>query len=214
MKTLILLLTFILLMGCTNSNPSSLPPHDAYSPSIPLQEVSGTYTAPSEQEKLRHAETLKAYSLGRRIDSNDSSIIHEGGIVYRIENDSAWNLQPNYLEKIPFAGESTMNAKDNEAVLRAEIEVKANEQRALYKYLKEASEEANKQLSAIEDSAELSRKLFQQNLSLKERLKNRTAENEAMNQELLKLKEQMKALLKFYQDQQINKAKSKYRREK
>ena len=211
MKTFILLLTFTFLMGCTQSKMA--PPH-TYSPSFPIQEVSGTYTAPPEQEKLRHAETLKAYSLGRRIDSNDSSIMHEGGIVYRIENDSAWNLQPNYLEKVPFAGELPVSVKANEAVLRAEIEVKANEQRALYKYLKEASEEANKQLSAIEDSAELSRKLFQQNLSLKERLKNRTNENEAMREELIKLKEQMKALLKFYQNQQINKAKSKYRREK
>ena len=130
-KPILLILIFIFLAAACSSN--KMPSQAQSRPHASLNEVSGNYIHSDTKSNLRYGESLKAYSLGRRVDANDPSLLHEAGLVYRIESDSSWNLQPQMPKNIPYAGSSITATKDNENFLSAEIEVKANEQRKLYR---------------------------------------------------------------------------------
>lgn len=204
-------LVFILIaVAC--SSPQSLPPASIDRPPHPSNEVAGNFIHSAHIPNLRYQENVKAYSLGRRIDSTDSSIMHEAGIIYRVENNSAWNLQPGLPSKVPFGDQPPVSVQDNESLLRAEIEVKANEQRALYKYLKKAAEKANGQIDALKESANISRGLLTQNNTLKEKLLQSEQSNKKLSENLLRLKEQLNALMKFYQKKEAEKIKPQFRR--
>ncbi len=211
MKAKTFSLTFILIaVAC--SSPQSSPPTATDRPPHFSNEVSGNFIHSSDMPDLRHRDTVKAYSLGRRIDDSDNSIMHEGNIIYRVENDSAWNLQPGIPEKLPFGDQPPVSVKDNEGLLRAEIEVKANEQRALYRYLKNAADKASGQIDALKESAKISRELLTQNKALKEKLSLSEQNNKELTENLLQLKEQLQSLMKFHQQKEEEKLKSKFRR--
>jgi len=194
------------------SSPQSIPPSSHDRPPH-FNEVSGNYIHADETPLLRHEESLKAYSLGRRVDHNDSSIMHEESIIYRVENDSAWNLQPGIPAKLPYGDKNPKTVKDDMSLIQAEIEVKANEQRALYNYLKKASQKANGQIDALKESAKISRELLEQNKALKEKLLLSQQSNKSLTEDLIRLKKQVQALMKFYQQKQEEKIKSQFRRE-
>lgn len=199
----------ILATACTSTNTPSHISTAGPSP-LPVSESVQKNEASLDSRKLRQAETLKAYSLGRRVDANDSSLMYEGGIVYRLENDSAWNLQPAIPENIPYGGKTPASLKDNKDALRAEIEVKVNEQRALYQFLKEAGEKAEGQIDALKVSARISRQLLEQNKVLKQKILKNSAEKKKLESEIDKLKNQIQALLNFYRQKQ--EADSRFRR--
>ena len=209
-KATFLVSILIWAAACTSKVPPQLPPR----PPLFINEVSGSSVRTADMPLLRYGENIKAYSVGRHIDPADPSVMHEGSIVYRIERDSAWNLQPGLPPKIPFAGEAAKSVGDNEDALRAEIEVKANEQRLLYRYIKEASEEAAGQMDALQSSAQISRKLLEQNKLLKGRLSESELKNKKLQADLSKVKDQLQVLLKFYKKTQEEKIQSKFRRER
>lgn len=205
-----LTLTLLTLFFAAACSSSVKPSHPENRPPVLIQEVSGNYLPTNSKPQFRYPETLKAYALGRRIDKHDPSLMYEGGLVYRVENNSSWNLQPGFPENIPFGGSEPEKFKDNANALKAEIEVKANEQRALYRALKEASDKASGQMDALKVSTQLSRKLLEQNKNLKEKLLQSTAENKKLHADLETLKNQLQSLLKFYQQKQ--QIKSSFRR--
>jgi len=43
---------------------------------------------------VRHVEVIRAYHLGRYVDSNQPGVMHEQHPVYRVEAESRWNLRP------------------------------------------------------------------------------------------------------------------------
>lgn len=200
--------SLIILLFTAACSSSTEPSQNQNRPPLFVKEIkaeqSGSVSA------LRYPETLKAYSVGRRIDSSDPSLMYEGGILYRIENDSAWNLQPGLPEKTPFNNSNTQKYPDSQEALKAEIEVKANEQRAIYRYLKEASDKAAGQIDALKISSQLSRKLLEQNKVLKEKLLQSQSENKQLQADLETLKKQIQSLLQFYQQKESHK--SKFRR--
>ena len=212
MKIYILIMTtvFLFTAACVSEK---IPPLPENRPSYLSPEVSGAFIRADDLSNLRSRENIKAYSLGRRIDGSDDSLMYEGGVVYRVENESSWNLQPSLAVKLPFSGSSASAVKDNENALRAEIEVKANEQRRLYDYLKNVSKDASGQMKALESSAKIGRQLLDQNKALKERLLSSEQQKQALNSDLVKLKTQLGSLLKFYQKKEEEKIKSKFRRQ-
>ena len=50
---------------------------------------------------IRYPEVLHAYHLGRYADPNDDSIMHEQHVVYRVEENSRWDLHPGSAEINP-----------------------------------------------------------------------------------------------------------------
>ena len=82
----------------------------------------------------------------------------------------------------------------------------------LYKYLKKAADKANSQIDALKESANISRGLLTQNTVLKEKLILSQENNKQLSENLLKLKEQVQSLMKFYQQKEEEKIKSQFRR--
>ena len=203
--------SFLLLISAACTSTHTSPPIENR-PSVLQQIESGKMIYGSNQHTIRYPESIKAYSLGRRVDIFDPSLMYEGGVVYRIENDSSWNLQPGLPEHIPFGGTPPVQVKENENALRAEIEVKANEQRSMYRFLKDASDKASRQISALEASHQISRKLLEQNRHLKESLSKSRIENKQLQNEVELMKEKLQSLLRYYQQKEVENAKSKFRR--
>lgn len=211
MKMLTLILLSLYVSACS-TDQMPVPEVPERKAPIVIPEVGGTYIHQKDIEKLRYPEELKAYSIGRLEDSHDPDLMHESHIVYRVENDSAWNLQPGLSPELPFQLPVSATQPDGKDLLQAELEVKANEQRAMYKYLKEASDKASSQIGALEESVLISKKLLAQNSELKKSLSQKNLENQELQKALTTLKNQLQALLKFQQKKEEIKIRSKYRR--
>jgi hypothetical protein len=72
---------------------------------IPLLFLSACSTAPkltlrpqqpsaTDVDGIRYPEVLHAYHVGRYADPNDDLIMHEQHVVYRVEDNTRWNLHP------------------------------------------------------------------------------------------------------------------------
>ena len=44
-------------------------------------------------DTVRYPETIRAYHFGRYVDPNNGSVMHEQHVVYRVEENTRWNLQ-------------------------------------------------------------------------------------------------------------------------
>jgi len=60
----------------------------------------------TEAAGLRYPEVLHAYHIGRYADPNDSLILHEQHVVYRVEENTRWNFHPGAV------GDSTAMPRD------------------------------------------------------------------------------------------------------
>ena len=76
---------------------------------IPLLFLSACSTAPkltlrpqqpsaTDADGVRYPEILHAYHVGRYADPNDTLIMHEQHVVYRVEDNTRWNLHPGPAE--------------------------------------------------------------------------------------------------------------------
>ncbi|MBN9693135.1 MAG: hypothetical protein J0M24_23065 [Verrucomicrobia bacterium] len=45
-------------------------------------------------ESVRHGEVIRAYHLGRYVDSSQPGVMHEQHPIYRVEAESRWNFLP------------------------------------------------------------------------------------------------------------------------
>jgi hypothetical protein len=73
---------------------------------IPLLFLSACSTAPrlalrpqqpppaTNNSAVRHPEVINAYHVGRYVDPNDDSVMHEQHVVYRVEENTRWNFYP------------------------------------------------------------------------------------------------------------------------
>ena len=52
---------------------------------------------PVAADTVRYPEVLHAYHLGRYADPNDDLIMHEQHIVYRVEENTRWDLHPGTI---------------------------------------------------------------------------------------------------------------------
>jgi hypothetical protein len=73
---------------------------------IPLMFLSACSTTPkltlrpqspppaADNSAVRYPEVVRAYHFGRYVDPNDDLVMHEQHTVYRVEENTRWNLQP------------------------------------------------------------------------------------------------------------------------
>jgi len=77
----------------------------------------------------RYPEVLHAYHIGRYADPNDDLIMHERHVVYRVEDNTRWNLHPGpvdgNLPALPSRDATFAPAPVNDAIL-----VEVNSQKA------------------------------------------------------------------------------------
>jgi hypothetical protein len=168
-------------------------------PELLYTEVAGNFAEPQELEHLRYGENVKGYTVGRYVDPSDPTIMHEQSVIYRLEEPSSWNLQPNLPVSIPFEGTPRKLLTDDDRHLRAEIETKAEDERALYQYLKATASETKKNESVLKKTVLMSKKLADQNKALLEMLKKREAEKLKYEEYIKKQQQQLKKLIEYYE---------------
>lgn len=61
-------------------------------------------------DTVRYPETVRAYHFGRYVDPNDGLVMHEQHVVYRVEENTRWNLHPG-----PVGGSSVSPAPSRDA---------------------------------------------------------------------------------------------------
>ena len=111
---------------------------------------------------LRTPEQIREYRLGRYADPRDTSVMHEGHPLYRVESSARWNL--NYAGSIGTQPAASPQSKvsTNDAVL-AEV----NKQRAATKAFIEQTTTLNQKLGELSQVAGQSQEIAKQNLELK-----------------------------------------------
>jgi hypothetical protein len=48
----------------------------------------------ADDSAVRYPEVIRAYHVGRYVDPNDDQVMHEQHVVYRVEENTRWNLHP------------------------------------------------------------------------------------------------------------------------
>ena len=61
----------------------------------------------TDNSAMRYPEVVRAYHFGRYVDPNDDLVMHEQHVVYRVEENTRWNLQPLRAATIGCAAIST-----------------------------------------------------------------------------------------------------------
>lgn len=134
---------------------------------------------PGEREAVQHPSFLKAYPLGRYVDPNDSSVMHESHVIYVEEQPTAWNLLSNRRVYVPLGPQAAppdaARAPDPTTdELRREIDAQRKASRALTNQAGRILE-AQSQLSAVvplvRQSVEQSVALQQQQRVMEERMR-------------------------------------------
>ena len=74
------LIPFIFLTACSTTPKLTLRPQ-------PSAAVVDNFT-------VRYPEVVRAYYVGRYVDPNDGLVMHEQHVVYRVEENTRWNLHP------------------------------------------------------------------------------------------------------------------------
>ena len=154
---ILLLIPALTLAGC-----ETLTKEAAKTPPPPLIEpaaapIAGTELDQNNTEKVRVSESLKAYPVGRLVDSNDSNVMHEAHTVYRREAGSNWNLNPNAPTVVSLGPVlAVADPAKTPNPLPAELEQKIAEQNQLMASLIEQNEALSAQLAKLtKDMAEI-----------------------------------------------------------
>ena len=79
------------LLVCAGCKSKELPPQEFVN--VPVYVAAQTIPADS-QEKIRSNPVMRSYAVGRYIDPNRKSVMHEQHTVYREEQSPRWNLIP------------------------------------------------------------------------------------------------------------------------
>jgi hypothetical protein len=129
-------------------------------PVAPAAPVSGTDLDPTNTEKVRLSESLKAYPVGRYVDPQDPNLMHEAHVVYRREAGASWNLNPNAPTVVPLGPVlAVADPAKAPGPLPAELEQKMAEQNQLVASLIEQNEALTKELGKLgQQIAELRQK--------------------------------------------------------
>ena len=151
---LILLVPALALAGCQDLPQQAATPQKIEPAPAP---VAGTDLDQNNAEKVRVSESLKAYPVGRLVDSNDPNLMHEAHTVYRREAGANWNLNPNAPTVVPLGPVlAVADPAKTPGLLPAELEQKIADQNQLMSSLIEQNEALSGQLAKLtKDVAEM-----------------------------------------------------------
>ena len=108
--------------------------------------IAGMNVPPDDVENVRYGEAVKQYRSGRYIDPNNTRIMYERNVVYKVEEDSAWNLRPNaelLRSKEPWNPDRRPRVLDAQKALYAEMETELKD-------LKHAADSAAKAVESAQ----------------------------------------------------------------
>jgi hypothetical protein len=56
----------------------------------------------ADNAAVRYPDTVRSYHFGRYVDPNDSLVMHEKHVMYRVEENSRWDLHPHQTDNTVF----------------------------------------------------------------------------------------------------------------
>ena len=83
--------TLFVLGACTGCRSKEIPPKEFVH--VPVY-VAARTLPPDDQAKVRSNPVMRAYAVGRYVDPNRRTVMHEQHTVYREEQSPRWNLIP------------------------------------------------------------------------------------------------------------------------
>ena len=205
-----------LLLFCVSCSTPPEPIIQYVEPEPMVINVAGNNVRPADLENLRYREDIKGYTYNRYIDPLDPTIMYEQGIVYREEQKSSWNLQPNLPVKVPFEGTVKKLISDDDRLVSLELGLIAEEQRKTARWLKLVKEETLKSLGETKESLAIAKKINEQNLKLEAQILEIQKKNKALKSEIKNIKDTTKKVVKYYELKEQKRLeelkKNKYRR--
>lgn len=128
--------------------------------------VAGSNIPEEDLDRVRYGEDLKAYTIGRYVDPNNSGIMYEKNVLYRVEESPQWNLRPN-TEIRPPVGKSPRESPALQKLFDTELKNEIDSQRRFSENLLAQTKRA---VDAIEKSIIKSRQMEEQNSLILKRL--------------------------------------------
>ena len=159
MKEIMLFIPLSLLASCAS--------HKTTVVQMPRSVLGSTLSAEG-MESVRYGENLKAYSVGRYIEPNNSLLMHEAHTVYRVETTAKWNLHPGptgFISGGPVIGLIDPAHKDGPTT--AEVVAEVNRQKAATQALMAQGTRINQTLSQLTTNMAVARQLSEENNQLK-----------------------------------------------
>ena len=83
----------------------------------------------TDNSAVRYPEVVRAYHVGRYVDPNNDSVMHEQHVVYRVEENTRWNLHPGPAGGSPLAPAPKRNAAFSPTPVNDAILAEVNSQR-------------------------------------------------------------------------------------
>ncbi|MGH7989079.1 MAG: hypothetical protein ACREDS_02640, partial [Limisphaerales bacterium] len=78
---------------------------------------------------MRYPEVVRAYHFGRYVDPNNDLVMHEQHVVYRVEENTSWNLHPGPAGGSPVSPAPSRNAAFSPTPVNDAILAEVNSQR-------------------------------------------------------------------------------------
>jgi hypothetical protein len=159
MKRILILIPLLLLPACASKKPVFVP--------MP-RSASATTLTTDNSESVRYSENLKMYSIGRYVDPNDGSMMHEAHTVYRVETTAKWNLHPNAPANIP--GGPVVGIIDpahKDSPLTPEVIAEVDRQKAATQALMVQGQRMNQSLNQLSKTLSATAQIAEENVQLK-----------------------------------------------
>ena len=176
MKTILILSLPIMLAACASQ-------HGPVVQVTPLS-VPGT-TLPSEGiDSVRYAENIKAYPLGRYVDPNNSGIMHEAHIIYRVETTAKWNLHPNAPVSVPLGPVRIRDTAKTTSPVANELVAELNQQKEATKAVMQGGQAVSQKLSELANKLQQTQQIVTQNAQLKQEVDNTQQRLDALEEQV------------------------------
>ena len=137
----------------------------ACSSTTPKLTLSPLPTPFENTDGIRYPEVLHAYHVGRYADPNDDLIMHEQHVVYRVEENTRWDLRPGTgpVPSVPLTHDAAFSpAPVNDAIL-AEV----NSQRLATAEIKAEAQTLSAALGQFQTALQQTRTNFQETARLR-----------------------------------------------
>ncbi len=156
MKTWIYL-PLIFLCACSASKPAR----------ITIKPMQATLVPSEQAESIRYPETVKPYAIGRYVDPNNSSILHEEHTVFRVEAKPTWNLHPGAEGFRPF---DPANRAFSPAPVNDDVIAEVNRQKAITQLMNQETGKLNHSLANLQETLSATQSLSLENQKLRQEL--------------------------------------------
>jgi len=159
MKT-IYLIPLLLLSACASSRCP-----DALNMSHP---VPGTTLPGDDIESVRYSENIKAYNVGRYVEPNNTLVMHERHVLYRVETTAKWNLHPNAPATVALGpAVQIIDPARKDGPTTPEVIAEVNRQKAATQTVIDQGKRLNDTLTQISTALDASKQVAKQNRQLK-----------------------------------------------